>query len=82
MPNADAFSLQRSGLNEFLFASIGTEPSGMALSVLSVFGRLGKDPWNLVSSGFADDGAGFFSCHCITQAALGRSERYSVRGHR
>lgn len=45
MSSPDAFALQRSGLNEFLFASVGTEPSGMALSVLSVFGRLGGDPW-------------------------------------
>jgi hypothetical protein len=30
---------------EFLFASVGTEPSGMTLSVLSVFARLGDDPW-------------------------------------
>jgi len=45
MSSSDAFALQRSGLNEFLFASVGTEPSGMALSVLSVFGRQGGDPW-------------------------------------
>jgi hypothetical protein len=45
MPSSDAFALRRSGLNEFLFASVGTEPNGMALSVLSVFARLGDDPW-------------------------------------
>ena len=45
MSSSDAFALRRSGLNEFLFASIGTEPNGMALSVLSLFARLGDDPW-------------------------------------
>jgi hypothetical protein len=45
MPSSDAFALPHSGLNEFLFASVGTEPSGMTLSVLSVFARLGDDPW-------------------------------------
>jgi hypothetical protein len=45
MPSSDAFALPRSGLNEFLFASVGTEPNGMALSVLSLFARLGDDPW-------------------------------------
>jgi hypothetical protein len=45
MSSSDAFALRRSGLNEFLFASVGTEPNGMALSVLSLFARLGDDPW-------------------------------------
>jgi hypothetical protein len=45
MPSTDAFALRRSGLNEFLFAAIGTEGNGMRLSVLSVFARLGHDPW-------------------------------------
>jgi hypothetical protein len=45
MTSSDAFALRRSGLNEFLFASVGTEPNGMALSVLSLFARLGDDPW-------------------------------------
>ena len=45
MPSSDAFALRRSGLNEFLFAAIGTEGNGMVLSVLSVFARLGHDPW-------------------------------------
>jgi hypothetical protein len=45
MAGSNAFALRRSGLDEFLYASVGTEPSGMALSVLSVFARLGNDPW-------------------------------------
>jgi hypothetical protein len=32
-------------LNEFLFAPVGTEANGMTLSVVSVFARLGNDPW-------------------------------------
>jgi hypothetical protein len=45
MPSTDAFALRRSGLNEFLFAAVGTEANGMTLSLLSVFARLGNDPW-------------------------------------
>lgn len=45
MPSSDAFALRLSGLNEFLFASIGTEVNGMSLSVVSVFARMGFDPW-------------------------------------
>ena len=45
MPSSDAFALRRSGLNEFLFAAVGTEANGMTLSLVSVFARLGNDPW-------------------------------------
>jgi hypothetical protein len=45
MPSSDAFALQQSGLNEFLFAPVGTETNGMTLSLVSVFARLGNDPW-------------------------------------
>ena len=45
MPSSDAFALRRSGLNEFLFAPVGTVANGMTLSVVSVFSRLGNDPW-------------------------------------
>jgi hypothetical protein len=41
----DVTTLQRSDLNQFLFADIGTEANGMTLSVLSVFARRGADPW-------------------------------------
>lgn len=44
MSNSDAFALRRSGLDEFLFASVGTEASGLTLSLLSVFARRGDDP--------------------------------------
>jgi hypothetical protein len=45
MPSSDAFTLPRSGLNEFLFAAVGTEANGMTLSLISVFARVGDDPW-------------------------------------
>jgi hypothetical protein len=45
MPNTDVFALRRSGLNEFLFAPVGTEANGMTLNLVSVFARLGNDPW-------------------------------------
>jgi hypothetical protein len=41
----DVTALQRSDLNNFLFADVGTEANGMTLSVVSVFARLGSDPW-------------------------------------
>ncbi|MEJ0020893.1 MAG: hypothetical protein WDN25_30965 [Acetobacteraceae bacterium] len=45
MPRSDAFAFQRSGLSDFLFAPVGIEANGMTLSVVSVFARLGDDPW-------------------------------------
>jgi hypothetical protein len=45
MSSSDVFALRRSGLDEFLFAPVGTEPSGLTLSLLSVFARRGDDPW-------------------------------------
>ena len=45
MPSSDAFALKRSGLDRFLFATVGVERNGMTLSPASVFARLGEDPW-------------------------------------
>ena len=45
MSHADAFALKNSGLNEFLFAEVGTEANGSPLTILSVLARLGRDPW-------------------------------------
>lgn len=42
---SDIFVLDRSNLNTFLFSSVGIEPNGMTLSVLSLFARIGCDPW-------------------------------------
>ncbi len=38
-------SLTRLGLNDFLFAEVGTENNGSRLTILSVLARLGHDPW-------------------------------------
>jgi hypothetical protein len=46
---SDVNALQRSDLNPFLFADIGTEANGSTLSVLSVFARRGADPWTEAS---------------------------------
>jgi hypothetical protein len=45
MRNSNVFTLENSGFNEFLCAAVGTEPNGMTLNLLSVFARLGDDPW-------------------------------------
>ena len=45
MTQTNAFALQNSGLNAFLFAEVGTEQNGSTLTVLSTLARLGNDPW-------------------------------------
>src|ERR1039458_754852 len=45
MSHPDAFALQNSGLNAFLFAEVGNELNGSPLTILSVLARLGQDPW-------------------------------------
>ena len=46
MASPDVTALGRSDLNHFLFAEVGTEANGVGLSVLSVFARIGADPWS------------------------------------
>jgi hypothetical protein len=45
VPPGDVFALRNSSLNAFLFAELGIEQNGCALTVLSTLARLGKDPW-------------------------------------
>ena len=45
MTSTNAFTLKNSDLNAFLFADVGTELNGSALTILSVLARLGQDPW-------------------------------------
>jgi hypothetical protein len=45
MTSSNAFALKDSGLNEFLFAEVGTELNGSPLTILSILARLGQDPW-------------------------------------
>ena len=42
MANSDAFALKNSGLNDFLFAVVGSEINGTPLTILSVLARLGE----------------------------------------
>ncbi|MGD1876113.1 MAG: hypothetical protein ACFB13_01270 [Kiloniellaceae bacterium] len=39
------YSLAHSEFNDFLFAFVGEEKSGLSLTVLSAMARLGLDPW-------------------------------------
>jgi hypothetical protein len=39
------YALGHSKFNEFLFSVVGTEKSGMQLTVISALARLGFDPW-------------------------------------
>jgi hypothetical protein len=50
MANADAFGLQNSGFESFLFADVGYEINGSSLTILSMLARLGKDPWTEAAS--------------------------------
>ena len=45
MTSSNAFALKESGLNDFLFAEVGTELNGSPLTILSILARLGQDPW-------------------------------------
>ena len=45
MASSDVFTLPHSELNPFLYASVATEKNGTTLSLMSVFARLGEDPW-------------------------------------
>jgi hypothetical protein len=45
MHSPDVYALRKSNLNPFLFADIGLEPQGLMLQVVSLFARMGEDPW-------------------------------------
>lgn len=45
MPLRAEYALAHSDFNDFLFAFIDEEQSGLRLTVLSAFARLGYDPW-------------------------------------
>jgi hypothetical protein len=42
---ADVFALRNSAFNPFLHATVGIEPNGSGLTILSVLARLDRDPW-------------------------------------
>jgi hypothetical protein len=41
----NVFALKNSGLDAFLYADVGAERNGSALTILSMIARLGRDPW-------------------------------------
>lgn len=41
----NVFALKNSGVEAFLYADIGAELNGSALTILSMIARLGRDPW-------------------------------------
>lgn len=43
--HSDVFALKNSGLQAFLYADIGAELNGSALTILSMIARLDRDPW-------------------------------------
>jgi hypothetical protein len=43
LPNV--FALKNSGFNAFLYADVGAELNGSALTILSMIARLDQDPW-------------------------------------
>jgi hypothetical protein len=45
IPRSDAFTMQNSGFNAFLFSEVGAQQNGLELTVLSVLARLDRDPW-------------------------------------
>lgn len=45
MQSPSVFALRELNLNPFLFADIGLEPHGTMLQVVSLFARMGEDPW-------------------------------------
>jgi hypothetical protein len=75
MPDTDVFRLRKSNLNAFLFADVGAESNGMPLSVVSMLGRLGGDPWATANrlAGQPRDAAVLELAEIITGAA--RAER-------
>lgn len=42
MTSSNAFALKESGLNDFLFAEVGTELNGSPLTILSILAKIGR----------------------------------------
>jgi hypothetical protein len=45
MVSTDLYALSRSALNPFLYADIGPQDGAATLTIASLFGRRGDDPW-------------------------------------
>ena len=50
MAQSNVFAFNNSGLGAFLYAEVGTELNGSALTILSVLARLGQDPWAVAAT--------------------------------
>ena len=74
MANHDAFALRNLGLDEFLFAEVGTEANGSALTILSTLARLDQDPWAEAARWAQLPKAAGIDClaQCISRMPLGR----------
>jgi hypothetical protein len=72
--NHDAFALRNLGLDEFLFAEVGTEANGSALTILSILARLDQDPWAEAARWAKLPKAAGIDClaQCISRMPLGR----------
>jgi hypothetical protein len=72
--NHDAFALRNLGLDEFLFAEVGTEANGSALTILSTLARLDQDPWAEAARWAQLPKAAGIDClaQCISRMPLGR----------
>jgi len=76
------FSLLDSEFGDFLFATVGEERTGVPLSVLSAFTRLGLDPW-LEAARLSDLPKGFAIATLsglIARLPVGRWELSETRG--
>ena len=74
MANHDAFALRNLGLDKFLFAEVGTEANGSALTILSTLARLDQDPWAEAARWAKLPKAAGIDClaQCISRMPLGR----------
>jgi hypothetical protein len=71
--STNPFALKNSNLNAFLFADVGTELNGSALTILSVLARLGQDPWAEAAQWAKMPKAAAIDClaQCIGKMPLG-----------
>ena len=81
-----AFALKKSGLDAFLYADVGNESNGSALTILSVLARLGMDPWSqaarwaaLSTDGAIDGLSQSISQMPLTPAVLAESRAIATR---
>jgi hypothetical protein len=74
------FSLLHSDLSDFLFASLGDEPNGMPLSVISALTRLGVDPWEEAArlAALPKDPAAEALAPMLARLPIGRSDEMAV----